>query len=65
MGTAPKEFSGKKAKQRHGVVVPAVSNLRVPSHLERVVAGWHGGAYLGRLVWKGVSTKLWLSWAMI
>lgn len=58
-------------------LVSAVANPRAPLHLRAAtgevrrrlclppMAGWHGGAYPGRLAWKGTSAKLWLSWAMI
>lgn len=61
-------MAGKKGKGRHSLV-PAAANLRVlPTSgwsCPPPAAGRHGGAHPGRLAWKGMSAKLWPSWAMI
>lgn len=62
-------------EKRHSLVLGVIS-LRAPSPQERAAArarmwlrlprrqGRTKSTHLGRLVWKGASAKLWLSWAM-
>lgn len=64
---------GKEGEKRgkHHSLVPTATNLRVSSHPEgnrgecRHSYACQHGTHLGRPAWKGMSTKLWLSWAMI